>query len=364
MQLVKIAVTYTRLGRGMGGSEYVTEKVLEELRQDHEVVFYSVFPEKFKEGLAEDLVDDVEFRKVDLPFPVFMRDSERLQLLKEKLSDRFIARRVSKDEDEFDAVFFSTKLFSDRDFDTKTLQYVHNPSTGAERRRKKEYLKRGYDFLLDSVFGSSIFNADVNLFNSGYTRSTYTSIDGKVVYPPVKSDFSAEREKVNQAIALGRICRDKELEDAIEIASNTDLDLVIAGRTTETNQDYVEVLREMEKNRDWLTVRTDLPRADLTKEVEKSKIGILCTRNEHFGIAAVEYMKAGSIPMVRNEGGVPDVVGKDRFVFDELEEASRKIEDNLKDINDLQEYVVERGEKFTEKEFRENISETVEDLLE
>ena len=359
-----IAVVYPRVGRGMGGIESVTEEILGEFSEEDRVVFFTVVPEKFREGLSEDVLEHVEVRGLETGFPVFLRDSERFQLIKEKLVHRTIGNKLENVSRDFDVMFFTAKFMFSGNFSCPTLHFVHNPSLNFKREEySSSRLKSVYD-RFSGLISADVFDADCNLFNSEFTRGTYSSIEGEVVYPPVKSDFYPG-EKKNKVICLGRIVQGKRIEDAIEIVSETDseLEMKVVGRLTKSSKKYHKRLKRSEEKYDWLEIKTDLPQDELVQEMAESKIGVLSTRNEHFGIAAVEYMKAGALPMVHASGGVQSLVEKERFTYSDIGEAAEKIDRNLEDYSDLKDFVVEQGEKFDVETFRNSVRENLENLV-
>ncbi|WP_414837772.1 glycosyltransferase [Candidatus Nanosalina sp. VS9-1] len=360
-QDMRIAVVYPRISRGIGGIESVTDEILSELSEEDDVVFFSVVPEKFRESLSEEVLGRIEVRDVGSNIRIPLRDSERFQLLKEKLIHRRIGSFMEEESGDFDAVVFSAKFMYSGNFDCPTIQYVHNPSVSFQRSEySSNPLKSVYDSFLNFL-SSDVFDADLNLFNSEFTRETYSSISGDVLYPPVESDFFPG-DKEDRVICLGRIARNKRIDEAIDIVASTEknLEMTVMGRTTEgTPESYLQKLESREKKYDWLEIKTDVPQDELVKEMAKSKIGILSTRNEHFGIAAVEYMKAGALPMVHSSGGVQSLVNKDRFTYESIGEASEKIDENLGEYDELRDFVIERGKDFDVESFRKGIRESV-----
>jgi glycosyltransferase involved in cell wall biosynthesis len=361
--VVSIAVVYPRISRGMGGIESVTEEILSELSEKDEVVFFSVVPGKFRESLDENVLEEIEIRDLGSDVRIPLRDSERFQLLKEKMVHRRIGSFMEEESGNFDCMVFSAKFMFSGSFMCPTVQYVHNPSVGFQR---SEYSSNPFKSLYDTflnLLGSNVFDADLNLFNSEFTRDTYSEISGDVLYPPVKSDFSPG-EKRDQVICLGRIVPGKRIEEAIDIVSETDSDLEmkVVGRLTQGSEDYFSMLQDREEKYDWLEIRTDVPQEELVDEMARSKIGVLSTRNEHFGIAAVEYMKAGALPMVHRSGGVQSLVEKDDFTYESVAEAAEKIDRNREDYENLKDFVIERGSDFDVESFREGIRDAVEKI--
>ena len=100
---------------------------------------------------------------------------------------------------------------------------------------------------------------------------------------------------------------------------------------------------------------------DSLREAEKA---------EHFGIAIVEAMSAGCIPIVYNAGGAKDLIieNKTGFYFsttEELIEKTRIIIDNIdsSNIKKIIENDILEAKKYNQEEFKNNISNYINEIL-
>jgi glycosyltransferase involved in cell wall biosynthesis len=60
--------------------------------------------------------------------------------------------------------------------------------------------------------------------------------------------------------------------------------------------------------------------------VARQRYGMHAFKDEHFGMAVAEMLRAGCIPFVHNSGGPPDIVGHDsRLIYESAEDAAQKI---------------------------------------
>jgi hypothetical protein len=122
-----------------------------------------------------------------------------------------------------------------------------------------------------------------------------------------------------------------------------------------------------EENSSWVSLEINLPREQLVKLVAKHKYGIHGMRNEHFGIAVAEMVKAGNIVFVPNDGGQVEIVNDQRLIYKSEEEAVKKIVSVLRDKNaqaDIRHRLAERSQLFSTTHFMEQIREIVERELE
>lgn len=179
-----------------------------------------------------------------------------------------------------------------------------------------------------------------------------------VVHPPVNTDIQpiSWDEKDNKAVILGRVTPTKRIEDAIKIVEGTDLHITVAGRAQD--EEYLQKLKDMLKDREG-SVKPNLSWKDVKKEVKTSKIGFCCKKNENFGIVVAEYMKAGTIPLVRGGSGPEEIVKRSQLKFDSIEEARSKAKSLTPPGRDLLDHVEARSKDFSLKRFANRVRSTV-----
>lgn len=150
-----------------------------------------------------------------------------------------------------------------------------------------------------------------------------------VLYPPVAPIPGVkDSPKLNHILSVGRFTqtmhhkRQDVLVEAFKKMVDTGLSdyrLIIIGSTGESkSQEYVKKLR-YQANGYPIDILTDQSRTTVIKHYQKARIFWLATgydtdptlypeRMEHFGIATVEAMSAGAVPVVIDRGGQPEIV--------------------------------------------------------
>lgn len=167
--------------------------------------------------------------------------------------------------------------------------------------------------------------------NSKFTAKIIDNLYGKsseVIYPPVDIDKFTKSNQENIILTVGRfdnVLNAKRQDVLIEafsklIKTNPQWKLVLAGGSRETPEknSYLKHLKFISKN---LPVEfvVNPPFSELQKLYSQSKIywhaaGYGVNQNvhpeetEHFGIAVVEAMASGMVPLVVNKGGLPEIV--------------------------------------------------------
>lgn len=357
-----IAVLNPRLNPPFGGATAVCFYIVEALQEKgHDVKYFSGANrsvEQVNERFGLSIDEDLEMRKVDAPLKHrFLEELGRGTVLKRSIEDRTFLDLAKSIEDDFDLIVLGRHVFhADVEFEKPVLQYVHDHLPG--ELDKPDFYRKIYSrYSRPALFS----NADLNLYNSKYIASKNPQ-EGKVVYPPVDSEFDPEgKNREDRAVILGRIAEDKNMEEAIDIISRTDLGLAIVG-SADKGSEYVEKLEKKAESREWLDIRKNVPRDELREILENSKIGLSCKREENFGINVVEYMKAGLLPMVYNHAGPAEIVQEDRYTYEKIEEAAEKIEQNLEQEKGLREKVLKRSEDFGVAKFEKEIIDSIEQI--
>jgi glycosyltransferase involved in cell wall biosynthesis len=152
------------------------------------------------------------------------------------------------------------------------------------------------------------------------------------IYTPVKVDFDVNLEKKdrNTVLSFGRIMPDKNIENILSIARNSNAKFTIAGYVS---PDYTDYLRKLEKEKPSNVKILPNPDENTKKSLfMQSWTYIHPKPMEHFGVSVAEAISYGCVPVVPSSGGVwEDVVDSGKFGlgYDTLEEASQKVDESF-----------------------------------
>lgn len=196
-----------------------------------------------------------------------------------------------------------------------------------------------------------------------------------VLYPPVNSvtkdcDIS---KKENVILTVSRINSKKNLSIIPEIAEKVDgeVKFVIMGRTDERSMAVLKNIQESSRKRgvaDRLDVVLDPDRGEIEEAFRRASVYLSTQPTEAFGMAVVEAMAAGCIPVVPRDGGPWfDVLdrrqGRFGFSFTDPEQAAELIRRILSD-EDLRVEISERARRrsleYCSERFRERFLSLVE----
>ena len=220
-----------------------------------------------------------------------------------------------------------------------------------------------------------IKNGDCVVANSRWIASFFEKENFPVdlIYPPVTVEFPyvSFQERHADFVCIGRIVNLKRIEKMIEILaevrrqSGREFRFHIAGRFTDSP--YPTYIRGIASRHSWIKLHGYLSGAEKENLLTGCRYAIHACEFEAFGISVAEYLKAGCIPFVPNEGGSAEIVGAPEFCYADTDDAVGKIlrflEKDEKEQSEAQARMLERGRLFTLEKFDEAFTALFEEKL-
>jgi glycosyltransferase involved in cell wall biosynthesis len=365
-----------------GGGELVAAWTLQALREEHSLSVLAFEPLRLEE-INRACGTDLRPRNYRLlrPGPLLRRlgwlagalglDPHRSHRYGHLM---WLARRLRGEHD------LLLSAFSEADLGGAGIQYVHEPRaswlTDPARGRRITGLDlgaRAYRAL--HGYSAERMRANLTATNSAWSARRIERALGvrALVVPPPAPGRAVQMpwERREQAVvAVGRLVAHKRFGEIIEIvervrASGSDLRLQIAGRAGDQRRDrrYLQWLSaRVAATGGWASLHEDLPRAALLELLGSVRYGLHAFRDEPFGIAVAEMLRAGCIPFAHRGGGVPEILGTDELLFTSPSEAVRKllaVIGSEADQRRLRGALAERAEQFSEEVFVRRIRELV-----
>ncbi|MEO8677764.1 MAG: glycosyltransferase family 4 protein [Vicinamibacterales bacterium] len=297
-------------------------------------------------------------------------------LLKLALIMRY-TRRVS---DGFDVIF---GVHNETDYGRRGIQYIHYPTY--LRPRPDVDLRwyhpppgglNAYYALTDRLAGFSMerLKQNVTLVNSDWTGAhvkSFLGIETRTVYPPVVDPDPPLPwgERSPHFMAVGRLSPEKDYERVMRILARVrahapDLRLTIVGTSDRHGTTYFRRLTRLAASLgSWIQFRQDLSRQEVKRLMASHRYGIHGMREEHFGMASAELVRAGAIVWVPRGGGQMEIVGhQPALMYDSDDDAVEKISSvlgNTSRQNRLREFLAEQGPRFSTARFVAQVRDTV-----
>lgn len=308
--------------------------------------------------------------------------------LKERLSERFnldlnsikfIKAPVGKNSSFWERSFFFKKydsLFYLTDgsifYPTckKNILHIQSPLVGQPAKSIWGKIKlKGWNLII---------------YNSRFTRLNSQNnwpLKSEVIYPPVDVDKIKPLKKKNYILSVGRFfgyLRDKKHHLLIETFKDlyiesklTGWSLHLVGSSSDGDIAYLDELKKFAEGFP-VSFYPNLGYDELVKLYGESTIYWHASgfeeenpmRMEHFGIATVEAMAGGCVPVVINKGGQPEIVEADKNGFlwnnlDELKQLTMKVVLNKNLRNEFGKKAIDRAKVFSKKNFEKKILELI-----
>ena len=163
-------------------------------------------------------------------------------------------------------------------------------------------------------------------------RNFYGSINSTIFYPPTIFEFDSDSQSIVRdplkVVCLGRIDPEKRIGDIIDIVllarnlSQVDLKLFIGGGAQPNCKSYLDELKEKTSQYNWIVWKGEVYGKEKETFLLSGTFAVHTRRDEEFGISVAEYLKAGLIAIVPNEGGSCEVVDSPDLSFDTNEKAA------------------------------------------
>ncbi len=213
----------------------------------------------------------------------------------------------------------------------KTAIYIHYPFE--EELTEINLLKFFELYRFPNVYNAYYKYTDTRFVNSHYTLDAlyrHYEVDADVIYPAVswvyfenEPDISERRGKT--IISVGRFVPHKRLDTLIKMFREhikpkiPDAQLIIIGIPDIRYMDYYKELTKLaEETSDVMMISKSLRDEEMLQYYRMARVYVHLRIGEHFGMAPVEAMSQGVIPIIPRDSGLAELVthGKDGFTYE------------------------------------------------
>ena len=200
----------------------------------------------------------------------------------------------------------------------------------------------------------------------------YGRFNSCVFYPPTVFEFGRREIARDELLAVyvGRIFAPKRITDIVATVERAreltgrDLKLHVAGELTATP--YVDTLRELAAERPWLRLVGPVYGSGKESFMLAATYALHAERDEAFGIAIAEYLKAGLIPIVPDTGGPAEIVDNPALCFHQVEAAAQTLARLVLDApfrDEQRRRCAERARVFSAAAYRERQRAVIANIL-
>ncbi len=242
-----------------------------------------------------------------------------------------------------------------------------------------------------NVGGRSLVNrlklnlVDRVICNSKFTKKFIDkefAVNSTVLYPPFSGEFRPAK-KENIILSVGRFdnlghpkkqyIMLKLFKALMKKGGLKSWQLVLAGGILNANN-YIERLKSKARGFP-VRIETNLPFEELKKLYSKAKIYWHAAgygedlesypeTAEHFGIAVLEAMASGCLPIVFNGGGLPEIIKNEKngFLFNrlsQLENLTLKFVNNENERGKIAQRAIARAKDFSKERFFKRLDEII-----
>jgi glycosyltransferase involved in cell wall biosynthesis len=269
------------------------------------------------------------------------------------------------------------------------ISYIHFPALidyvlwSSRGSMKTFILRQAYNSILNHLLKQlcRLGRPKLILTNSSWTAKWVLRAYGgtspiKVLHPPVDVEYflevANEDMRENLIITISRFTPEKNLGEILKIAKSLkDHNFLLVGSVSKYSKPVIENLRNYIESEglENVILKFNVPRNELREILSKAKYYLHPPFPEHFGIAVVEAMAAGCIPIVYKDGGVwYDIVSRVSDVLgyrdvNEVPNIIRNLDSNKDLYITLRSRSIEISKEFSYENFKNNLSKWVDYIL-
>ena len=270
----------------------------------------------------------------------------------------------------------------------KAILYCHFPMAAitkigdTEEREVEQSLRKGMRLFLKTFLKRAIVidnpHCKLLLANSSITKrymeSTWNRYDVLILYPSVDTNtlkYSTSKEDL--IVSIGSIQPNKRLGDLIVAVSKVKFNCkcIIIGYLRDRNY-YNYLMKSITRLRleEKIIIKPNVSHDYIINTLSKAKILVHTARFEPFGVAVIEGMASGCVPIVyegEKSGPWIDIVKKGEYGlgFQKIEELAENMERILSDEKLFHYYsnkAIKRAKSFDVQVFKKKFMELVENI--
>ena len=387
----KVLIYFTQFARELGGSEYMPLLFISELQKSCEVTLALNWPSDVENaaklcGIPVDMTrlkvvlvkpKSNFLRKLDAVLP-FYRTKQLKKLAKDADICISTVNMFDFGKPAHHFIYFM-RMFGDNAFNDFFMH--RKPLTGMPLLKRKLRTLLAENILRPMLGIRStrtiLRDRRERIYpTSRYVEETmqafYGPFNSTVFYPPTIFRFHGSQAvrdplRVN---CLGRISPDKKIDEIIRIVQGArektglDISLHIGGLLDESP--FSAELRKTASENSWIHLHGAVYREEKEAFLLSGTYAIHAERDEAFGISVTEYLKAGNITLVPDEGGSQEIVDTPALTYHDRDDAVRILVKLLNDPafrEEQKKSCAVRAEEFSGENYRKRQSRLLAEIV-
>lgn len=348
----------------IGGSEYVVLHAMESMKGRYDLTLitekkpnWEVLNRFYQTSLSDEYVRVLEYAPCQRPLCRFSLIRNLQRAFRFYRRSRFIRDHAAA----FDLRIAFTETV---DFGASAFYYFN---FGNFAGFWKKSLLRRLQYIICNIISRYILKSRTSeevircpqnhmIANSQWVAEDFEHCFGRpvsyILYPPVVAEFSKNDwfSRESGFVCVGRVAQDKGIDKIIEILEGVrnlehpEIHLHIGG-WLDKNSAYVQNIIKMAEKRPWVTLEGVIYGNAKKELFSKHRFALHDCPNDAFGISVAEYVKAGCVPFVPNQGGSAEIVGIKQLQFGNIDEAVKKIIKYLDADKIFQQEILQKLEK-------------------
>ena len=366
-----------------GGGQKFNCKIIEHFSKKHSVDILTLFQINVSEIEKAYNVDFSRINKI-----IYLFKKNRININPTFLH-LLSFKKVSKISKNYDLFFNAEAHESVKPRAKYNMIYCHFFEQKKYRPAKNliDFFKLVFVYIFKSMLKNHAKKYNIYC-NSNYTKYWLKKdwkVDAKVLYPPIdipkKKKKNKKIEKKNIILSTGRLSPDKNYEFVIHCfkkiySTNKNYECIICG--IKSDEQYYNKLMRLSKEYP-IKIIMGVSGKELKNLYDKAKIFIQAkglhvndkrypALLEHFGMAAVEAMAHGCVPVLLNKAGYKETIEheKNGFLFNSKEEAIEKLKlliKNEKLRKKMSKAAKKRAKKFSLERMHREIDDAVKETI-
>lgn len=356
--MIRAAVLQNSIG--IGGRSKVISEAITLLQESYDEIYVHTLSgksdqEKFLKyyDIDRDSVKFIKHRGANIPGTIY-----------QQIFLNLFARGALR---KYDLVFNSNNAVSFLPPGPKYIHYIHFPGTAIPRVEPK-YQKLPYKVASIPIrIISKIVDVNSNslsledgiiftnsTFTANYAAKSYNTSEITILPPPSLETILFNGFSGSGVVSLGSFHPNKRQLFQLQVAKSfPDISFEIIGsKESEKYYKKCEGYRS-QNNLNNVNFHPNAPNKTVEMLLDKNQVFLHSMKNEKFGMATVEALNRGCVPVVHDSGGQKEVVPDSSFRFNDKEECieiiSGVIEGKRPEIPDIDEHL----KQYTKQNFKE-----------